>query len=268
MALIRKETAKGRTAMRRLSGNKLNTVLVVFLFICAMLIVYVNSMGDPLLSPPIQHSTMSMELSKESVFQSTIKSCMPPKDKCKTYIPKGTTAQRVALIAPPGVISDTLYSWIQMVIQVAQRYGPADIELIQTSHIPPYGYGKTHGLTRIIRIVPTPILLGATSTLLSALSPTESLEVISMDDLKASLRQQLRYHCRFSHIAAHTTLWSISLDTLVNTPVEALVQHIQEFLGLEIRDILSEIPQKPDDFLNVRNSVRSQSVSLLSSLGS
>jgi hypothetical protein len=79
----------------------------------------------------------------------------------------------------------------------------------------PYGYGKTHGYTRIISVVPQPLLMGATDTLkaavesLSSLSTPVSKNDITLNDLKAALRQQVRYTCRLNHIAAHTAIWSV-----------------------------------------------------------
>ena len=113
----------------------------------------------------------------------------------------------------------------------------------------PYGYGKTHGYTRIIRIVPQPLLLGATDTLKAALqlssSPSGELsfEDITLNDLKAALRQQVRYHCRLNHIAAHTALWTIGVQEFTAIGRELLVQKAREFFRLDSKqeDLLSRI---------------------------
>ena len=100
------------------------------------------------------------------------------------------------------------------------------------------------GWTRIIRIVPQPLLLETTATIQAALEAGEMLESITVDDIKASLRQQIRYHCRLSHVAAHTALWSIDLETLVDMSLEDLIEQIQAFLGLESENILGEMEEK------------------------
>ena len=60
--------------------------------------------------------------------------------------------------------------------------------------------------------------MGATDTLkaaveslstLSTLSTPVSKNDITLNDLSAALRQQVRYTCRLNHIAAHTAIWSI-----------------------------------------------------------
>lgn len=100
----------------------------------------------------------------------------------------------------------------------------------------PYGYGKTHGYTRIVRIVPQPLLLGATNTLKAALEsmPSLSLNDISLNDLKASLRQQVRYHCRLNHIAAHTAMWTIGVEDFAEMEMPYLVESAQSFFGLDM----------------------------------
>lgn len=98
----------------------------------------------------------------------------------------------------------------------------------------PYGYGKTHGYTRIVRIVPQPLLLGATNTLKAALESTPSLSLndVTLNDLKASLRQQVRYHCRLNHVAAHTAMWTIGVEDFAERKMPALVEDARSFFGL------------------------------------
>ena len=54
-----------------------------------------------------------------------------------------------------------------------------------------------------------------------------------MDEVKANLRQQIRFHCRLSHIAAHTALWTLTLDSLTKATLNELVDQIRSFLGIE-----------------------------------
>jgi hypothetical protein len=175
---------------------------------------------------PLKHEQVLLDIVKE-------KSCLPQvKKRCKTFVPENS-GQRVALIAPPGDMTNSFFRLLQVVLGRAQKKHKIEIELIPTTHMAPYGYGKTHGLTRIIRVVPQPFLLGATDSLREVSSSgQESQNRITVDDLKASLRQQIRYHCRLNHISAHTALWTITTDELVNTPIEDLIEQIQAFLGL------------------------------------
>jgi hypothetical protein len=120
------------------------------------------------------------------------------------------------------------------------------IEIIPTTHIAPYGYGKTHGWTRLVRLVPQPLLVGATDTLLSVVGTKEGNDInrddtitkdsLTFEDLKSSLRQQIRYHCRLNHISAHTALWSVGLDDLSSLEmddIEEFVDWVEGYLDLE-----------------------------------
>lgn len=91
--------------------------------------------------------------------------------------------------------------------------------------------------------MPQPLILGATSALIANMEVGQTLHSITVDDLRASLRQQIRYHCRASHVAAHTALWSIDLKTLFDLSIDDLIQQIQIFLGLEKDDFHDEIKE-------------------------
>ncbi|KAL3906490.1 MAG: hypothetical protein SGARI_003985 [Bacillariaceae sp.] len=100
--------------------------------------------------------------------------------------------------------------------------------------MPPYGYGKTHGYSRLIRVVPQPLLVGATDSLLAASKEMESSgekQPLTLDDMKGSLRQQIRYHCRLNHVSAHTALWTLGLEDVAEMQTDEL-----EFLDLERGD--------------------------------
>ena len=88
------------------------------------------------------------------------------------------------------------------------------------------------GWTKIIRIIPNPLLLGATNAL-EAVNLDQGLDGITVNDIKSSLRQQIRYHCRLSHVAAHTSMWSLDLEELVGLSPEDLESEIRAFLELE-----------------------------------
>ena len=96
-------------------------------------------------------------------------------------------------------------------------------------------------------------MLGTTNALLAAMDDGETIDSISVDDIKAGLRQQIRYHCRLSHVAAHTALWSINLETLVAMPVDEIIRQMQVFLDLNhepmpVNHDESDGQILPDDF--------------------
>ncbi len=115
-----------------------------------------------------------------------------------------------------------------------------------------YLWSKNSGWTKIIRIVPKPLLLGTTNALRMALDIGEPIDGITGDDIKAGLRQQIRYHCRLNHVAAHTALWSIDLETLVEISLDDLIDKTQVFLGLDGEIILDEMVDSKDGDDNLR----------------
>lgn len=183
----------------------------------------------------VPHLVEVVDLSHESMFAAAIKSCLPPDQKCKTFIAEppahSKPIQRVALIAPPGDISSALLNHAEEVMHQHNRHHPDQpIEIIPRSSVPPYGYGKTHGLTKIIRLVPQPLLLEVTDALQSVLEPGESHRDVTIDDIKAALRQVLRFHCRLSHVAAHTAILSIGFMDLVQNPA-SVTERLETFLA-------------------------------------
>lgn len=181
------------------------------------------------------------DLEHEELFQSTVKSCIPGnetgKQACGQFIPlpKGNVTskvQRVALIAPPGQIYNPL---LRSVERIVERHNSREdkkefnIELFQVSHVPPYGYGKTHGLTKVLRLVPQPLTLEVTGALQSLLEPGETHAIITLADLKAGLRQILRFHCRLSHLAAHTAIMSVEFNGILDDPRD-VISRLRKFL--------------------------------------
>ena len=186
-------------------------------------------------------------LKHENILLETMKQCLPQANKkCKTYIPENS-GQRVALLAPPGDMTYLFFHLLEYIVARTKKKREINMELILTTHMAPYGYGKTHGLTRIIRVVPQPFLLGVTNTLQKSLEFGQSQHEITLDDVKASLRQQVRYHCRLSHIAAHTALWTITVEELFNSPVPDLITRAQDFLGLERESLIEEEKKQEQD---------------------
>lgn len=91
---------------------------------------------------PIRHIGAE-PLPHEDIFAQTINSCLPGQNKkCKMYVPE-ESGQRVALLAPPGDLTHVFFRLIQVVLGRAQKRELTNIELIPTTHIAPYGYGKT-----------------------------------------------------------------------------------------------------------------------------
>jgi hypothetical protein len=178
------------------------------------------------------------DLKHEELFRKTVKSCLPAENpKCNEFIPEPINAeqkkvQRVAILAPPGEVSMALVNRVEQIVHRHNKLankGTLDIEIILTSHVPPYGYGKTHGLTKVLRLLPEPLMLEVTGALTAVLEPGESHTEITLADLKAALRMILRFHCRLSHVSAHTAIASIKLMDLLADTSETM-RKLQVFL--------------------------------------
>jgi hypothetical protein len=192
---------------------------------------------DPLPPQPELEIIEVEDLDHEELFYSTIKSCIPAENKkCNEFVPdnaEGKKVQRVALISPPGDISLSLLNRMEQVMihhNHQHDKDSLDIDIITTSHVPPYGYGKTHGWTKLVRLVPQPLTLEVTDALQNILEPGESHKDITLQDLKAAMRQILRFHCRLSHVSAHTATLSIPFMDLLSDP-GATTRAIQSFLA-------------------------------------
>eukprot|EP00980_Cylindrotheca_fusiformis_P010349 scaffold2299_cov131-Cylindrotheca_fusiformis.AAC.36 len=248
MALPNKATMTFRK-LRKRTSNKQARICILIILLSSIIWTFVihqqfddtsESASSPEALLHVEKTIEQLSLPSEWMFTKTLKHCLPKENKkCKTYVPENS-GQRIALLAPPGELTRLFSSLVEQILKSA-KYQTRDgigIEWIQTSHMAPYGYGKTHGLTKIIRIVPEPLLLGASDTLLNQSFGSSS----SHGDIEASLRQQIRYHCRLNHIAAHTALWTLRWKELSNMPIETLVLQIQEFL-----DIQTQSQQLPSD---------------------
>jgi hypothetical protein len=81
-------------------------------------------------------------------FESTLKSCLGRYCMDESYYTsEGNKVDRLALMSP------SLPGYVKVIQDVMKLALSENAELILTSHVPPYGYGKTHGLTRIVRFL-------------------------------------------------------------------------------------------------------------------
>eukprot|EP00537_Pseudo-nitzschia_pungens_P004896 CAMPEP_0172360308 /NCGR_PEP_ID=MMETSP1060-20121228/4360_1 /TAXON_ID=37318 /ORGANISM="Pseudo-nitzschia pungens, Strain cf. cingulata" /LENGTH=397 /DNA_ID=CAMNT_0013082267 /DNA_START=230 /DNA_END=1423 /DNA_ORIENTATION=- len=216
-------------------------------------------------------SVSAERLQHEDMFVNTLKECIPTTDEaedggkkkkkkkeCKTFVPEGSK-ERIAVLAPPGKMSPSLSKFVRYVLAKGKKAGSEKvamegIEIVPNTHMAPYGYGKTHGYTRIVRVVPQPLLLGASDTLKAAIrSSSMSLNDVTLNDLKAALRQQIRYHCRLNHIAAHTAMWTIGFEDFAEWETDFLIEKAQKFFGLDlnqenlVNQVVAEYNKLEDD---------------------
>lgn len=148
------------------------------------------------------HRNYDFQLSIVSnLFEPTIRSCLG--SKCFDMPAK--TVDRVGLLAPQSSGAEVIYRIIK---KANFNINSENFQFILDSHVPAYGYGKNHGWSRIIRIVRSPILQAL--QLLHTSQRFHSAEAPSL--LESQVRQLVRWHCRLSHVAAHTRMLTGTLD--------------------------------------------------------
>lgn len=179
------------------------------------------------------HSSLQQQiipLQHEDLVLKTIKSCWPQNNtKCKLFIPDPQPPdtephQRIGILTLPG--GDLAQSLVNRVTRLSNEYNEESqgtrISIIRTSHIPPYGYGKNHGYTKIIRYTPEKMVMQVLDMLLIEEKRGATLK---LSDATEAARLLLRWHCRLSHIAAHTAIASIPLvDFVESDTVDATLE--------------------------------------------
>lgn len=133
-------------------------------------------------------------------FESTIKSCLSSYCYSDNVVYEDkSTINRIGILSPTNIGETTI---LQMILDTPVG-NDKHYEFIVDSHVPAYGYGKNHGWSKIIRVVRS-ILPHAYSLLLRKYA----VEHISTDLFDRQVRQLMRWHCRLSHVAAHTAMLS------------------------------------------------------------
>lgn len=131
---------------------------------------------------------------------------------------------RVGLLAIPQSGGELI---LQLIGHVGEGFELIDTTL--TSNVPCYGYGKNHGWTRLVRIarrlLPHALSLVANVDNATVLGTTNAL-------LDSQIKQLVRWHCRVSHVAAHTKVLTIFVEDLLARPVVEL-EKILTFIGVK-----------------------------------
>ena len=163
-------------------------------------------------------TTASIKLSNENEYTKTLKYCTDTQ-KCGSHkvAINGNQIQRIAIISPPSIVTESIASILKLALLSYYDNDVnalnSNIEIIPTTHVPPYGYGKNHGYSKIIRVMNNPLLSDVIGSLKEVSSNT-IIEPSSRQNLfEQSLRQIIRFHCRLSHVAAHTTMYNLDLSS-------------------------------------------------------
>jgi len=192
-----------------------------------------------------QNNGLDRLWNSNNLFDSTLRSCLS--DECYnspvTY-KDGVKRDRIGFLAPDPRGMDTL---LGMLNKAAKKDLAKDFNVVLDTHVPPYGYGKNHGWTRIVRFVhrvtPQAASLlrrmqtsepsGDTTTTTATAAATASdfaASGITPSLYELQVRQLIRWHCRLSHVAAHTRMLTVYADDLAIRPVPEIYQ-ILSFVG-------------------------------------
>jgi hypothetical protein len=220
---------------------------------------------------------ISKEQDKESKFLTAIrKECIPGRDdkkgdinptthrnrECLRHVPLGKQhpqdgieleqrmkqqKPRIGIMMTPGYISKGIGMWIKHALENTMKLSGMEIEILFTSQVPVYGYGKSHGFTKLIRVVVLPLPLAVGDFYLYSVNAMQanegrengdSLEMIDKDAIQNTapptasvinryLQLILRWHCRLSHVSAHTSMFTLSLEDVLKDPIDMLDRILQ-----------------------------------------
>lgn len=159
-------------------------------------------------------------------YMNTIRSCLGGAGYCfdekvSSVRKGGAMVDRIGLLAVPrsgeAFVEAVFNSLVTSTAASAGKGDPnSNIELVVSSNVPAYGYGKNHGWTRIIRL--TRGLLPHAFTLLQ--SNSSSGQGIPTDiAFSTQVRQIVRWNCRLSHVAAHTKMLTVFAEDIALRPL-------------------------------------------------
>ncbi len=204
-------------------------------------------------------SYLKFKLPGEDKFMKTIKECSGSDAHCgqhKITDKSGSTIQRIAIISPPSEAIEEVIKVINSAL--VTFYGDdikkmnSEIEIIRTTHVPPYGYGKSHGYTKIVRVMSNPLILQVMSAfnyLKSYVKVTPGTHTSNAEQLKQLLRQVIRWNCRLSHVSAHTTMININLSS------SSIIEELKLLVRLIVDDPEQEIVKGTQDEVEHENQL-------------
>lgn len=137
-------------------------------------------------------------LLSEANFESTFRSCLGKNCFDEPVVRESKTITRIGLLAPPMSGAESILAMIRKVGLNDNK----DVEVVLNTHVPAYGYGKNHGWSRIIRLARR--LVPHTHALVTSKGLEDPSKISASIDLQT--RQLMRWHCRLSHVAAHTSM--------------------------------------------------------------
>ncbi|KAL9189420.1 hypothetical protein ACHAXT_009095 [Thalassiosira profunda] len=188
----------------------------------------------------------------ESSFLAVVKKeCRPGRDdvgddinpttkrrrECLRHVPlvKGTGKRqlpRIGVMVPPGFIGRSFGHWISNALEKTGKQVGMEVDVILGSHVPVYGYGRSHGFTKLIRFVSLPLSLAVYDAYQMAsageiddeMKLGGNLHPPSVGSIDILTRLSMRWHCRLSHVSMHTAMLTLPLGDVVKHPADTLTK--------------------------------------------
>ena len=160
---------------------------------------------------PTEIPTLSKVEEMERRLTSVMRSCLGP----KCFDERMQNIDRVGLLTAP-------WGWGDQVKGLLDKMDVGEATVVYDTNVPPYGYGKNHGWSRIVRIV-RPVIIHAYGILVKHGALSEKM----MDQ---QVRQLVRWQCRLSHVAAHTKMLTVFETDLIDRP-KIEIEKIISFIG-------------------------------------
>lgn len=184
----------------------------------------------------LYHTTLAVN-EVEYNFTATVRSCLGP--ECYDSRPAKSVVDRVGILALPG----SGVQAILMVLRKVTKSTPLKFEIELDTHVPAYGYGKNHGWNRIVRVVRR-LVPHSYSLLKNAYPGSGNGSSIPVGAFETQIRQLTRWHCRLSHVAAHTKMLSVFLEDVYVKPAVEL-ERIITFIGVPLQraDLLAAVAE-------------------------
>ena len=200
--------------------------------------------NDIPLSPPQEKDDKSGDATASNFFATLRKECIPGRDdatgdvnptthrkrECLRHVPLGKHISdsyeleermkqqkpRIGIMIPPGFIGESFADWVAGALRSTGDDIHMAVDIIPTSHVPVYGYGKSHGYTKLIRFVTLPLSLAVYDAYLMAsfkamnrIGEEEDSLSDTLDKMGAGKKPSiatigtivqllLRWHCRLS----------------------------------------------------------------------
>ena len=134
-------------------------------------------------------------------YEKILRSCLG--DYCFNARPDKSPRDRVGVLGPPGTGASLVAELLDL-LRIKEHPKVNSVEIIHSSNVPAYGYGKNHGWNRMIRL--TRKLIPHAYSLLRTSEGHMELEGKHIDSelFERQVAQITRWHCRLSHVAGTT----------------------------------------------------------------